>query len=77
MMDMPTSGDYAWAAAQSADKRSKGEAVKRLGLEEHIVVLQGQVSFLAGFVYDLLNGDVSVTQGDLSMINKIKEFGEE
>ncbi len=79
--DLPTAADYAWAAAQGAQRTAEGEAEagakKRLEMDEQVVVLQGQVSFLAGLVQDLINGHGWHSDEDLKMLGKIVERGKE
>lgn len=76
----PTMGDYAWAETrQNAAPADRKAEVWEKGLTkgEHIVVLQGQVSFLAGLVAQLLNGELWYTDADMKMLDKIEEWGKE
>lgn len=76
----PTSADYAWAEARSNAARPGDEPEvweRGLTLEEHIVVLQGQVSFLAELVSDLIDGGGWHTASELRTLEKIKEWGKE
>lgn len=79
-MTRPTSGDYAWAEARAnaapADRKAEVWE-KGLTKGEHIVVLQGQVSFLAGLVKQLLEGDGWHTDSDMKMLDRIEEWGKE
>ena len=78
--DMPTSGDYTWAEARAnAARPGMAPEVWENGLttEEHLVVLQGQVSFLAGLVQDLLDGQEWHSGSDLKLLGKIQDFGKE
>jgi hypothetical protein len=77
----PTSGDYAWAEARTnaapADRKAEVWE-KGLTKGEHIVVLQGQVSFLAGFVKQLLERtECWCSVDDLKTLDKIEEWGKE
>ncbi len=77
---LPTTSDYAWAEARANAARPGDEPEiweKGLTMEEHVVVLQGQVSFLAGFVADLLTGQDWHTESELKMLDKIQEWGKE
>lgn len=75
--NLPTAADYANAAAQSAQQGVELNAKNRQKLEERVVILEGQVSFLAGLVADLLNGQNFHTQSELDMLMKIHERGKE
>lgn len=76
--DMPTAGDYAYQqayGAEQAEKKRARDAVKsREELEKQIVVLRGQVAFLAGFVSELADrNDMWISIDDIGLMEKIKE----
>lgn len=84
--DMPTAADY---LRSEGTPDNLTERVKRLEeglgltdpepwetkltLEEQVVMLQGQVSFLAGFVEDMLDGYEWHSASDRDMLEKIRE----
>lgn len=76
--DMPTAADYAYQEAYGADqaekKRARDVAKSREDLEKQIVVLRGQVAFLAGFVSELVNRtEMWSSIDDIRLMEKIKE----
>lgn len=74
---LPTSADFAREDARAALRATEGNAAKRLELEQEVVMLKGQVGFLAGFVYALLDGEVWCTESDLKLLEQIKHQAKE
>lgn len=75
---MPTAGDYAWTAAQQAQRTAEGnahrDAASRAELERQIIVLRGQVAFLTGHLIDLVKGSGEwYLSSDMELLEKIKE----
>lgn len=75
---LPTAADFAREDARAARLLAEDNAAKKLGLEQEIVMLKGQVGFLAGFVYALLDGSrVWCTESDLKLLEQIKQQAKE
>ncbi len=74
--DMPTAGDYAYEEAYGAEqaekKRARDAAKSREELEKQIVVLRGQVAFLAGYLSRQFWDD-GQTMEDVVSLEKIKD----
>jgi CHASE1-domain containing sensor protein len=74
---LPTAGDYAREDARAALLTAQGNAAKKLELEQEIVLLKGQVGFLAWFVGELLTGEVWASESDLKLLEQIKQQAKE
>lgn len=74
---MPTAADFAREDARSARLAAEGNAAKRLELEKQVVMMKGQIGFLAWFVGELLTGEVWVSESDMKLLEQIKEQAKE
>jgi hypothetical protein len=70
-IDRPTAADYANANADAARRAAEGNAEKRAELEERVILLEGQVSFLAGIVWNMNKSLARPAPEDMDMLDRI------
>lgn len=75
--DFPTAADYAWAEARAAKQAAEGNSLKRLELEEQVVILRGQVGFLAGMIRNMNRSLARPAPEDMQMLERIAKQAEE
>lgn len=75
--NLPTEADYAREEARYYASRPEPEKLEKgLTLEERVVILEGQVSFLAGFIDDMLSIGWH-RNSDLKTLRDIYKYGKE
>lgn len=72
--NMPTAADYAWSAAQGAERAAEGNREERLKLENRVIVLEGEVAFLAKLVQNMQYSLAPAAPEDLDTLDRIVHY---
>ena len=71
---MPTASDFAWSDAQAAKQAAEGNRDARLKLEDRVVVLEGQVGFLAKMIYNMRTSLGRAEPEDMALLERIRDY---